>query len=89
LGEGELKKRILKRLMILHKGTKLPVFVNIASSTEADIDEAKKDFELIIDRNQPPCDYGCEDEGEFWQEMYRKLWIDLINGKERWFGDSS
>ena len=44
--EGQLKKRIIENLIVLHKGTNLPVFMNLASATNAVVDEAKKDFPI-------------------------------------------
>ena len=46
--EGQLKNKIIENLILLHKGTNLPVFMNLASATNAVIDEAKKELDLLI-----------------------------------------
>jgi len=76
MNDGELKKRGIKRLMLLYKNTKQPVFMNLARNHEADVDEAKKD---LLDHT--PCS-AILDLGPNYLLIEKETF-------EKWFGGSS
>lgn len=86
-------KRAKKKFPISQKNIDecLPYYDNAISLAFQALDwfnEIKKDLEQLIRFCQPPCDYGCEDEEEFWSDKFETLWTQIITFQQNWFGDN-
>ena len=75
--EGLLYRKILEPILLLHKGTDASVFLNLAMNSEGVLDEARKDFEQVVDRNYR--ELKCSEE-------YYSFWNEVANIVAKWFG---
>ena len=88
MSEGKLKERQLERLMLLYKNTKMPVFLNLARNVEADIDEAKKDFEPFFNFRKYLLTQTSVHNKDTVNEAYRNFAAEVITKLKKWFGET-